>query len=79
MRKNLLRLILLSALLLFAFQAQADVARDITKDCSFRLTYPTSSVSNLRDRNNETMYESEQRLEPRLYITTPADTPITSV
>ena len=79
MRKNLLRLILFCALLLFVFSAQADVARDITRDCAFRLTYPKSSAANICDRSNETMYESDQLLEPRLYITVPSDTPVASV
>lgn len=71
MRKDLLRLILSCALLLFIFTfAQADTARDLTAECTFRMPYPKSGATLLRDRNNETMYECDALLEPKLYITT---------
>ena len=79
MRKNLLRLILSCALLLFACcAARAEIARDLTQECTFRLPRPTSGASLLRDRNNETMYECEAQLSPKLYIT-PGDTPVSAI
>ena len=78
MRKKLLIWFIPLALLLFCFSAKADTARDVTHECTFRMPYQKTGVSNICDRNNETMLECEKVCEPELRITT-GDTPVAAI
>ncbi len=78
MRKKLFLLFIPLALLLLCISAQADTARDITRECAFRMPYQKSSPRNICDRDNETMLECDALLAPELRITT-GDTPVAAV
>lgn len=78
MRKKLFCWLIPFALLLLLSSAQADVARDVTHECAFRMPYQKSSSRDISDRNNETMLECDRLLDPQLRITT-GDTPVAAL
>lgn len=64
--------------MVFFSAAKADAARDVTSECRFHLAYVATRVSYMRDRNYETVMESELMREPIITVTT-GDTPVSAV